>query len=133
MTISVFLLLLWRSNFSSFKMHSILGIVLIFIMLNFLQEWLLGTVYSESHLYIRLSADNRRIMDSDLKFLFVVCRRYTKFYGTSEGAALDLVHDALTSMFLFYHCHSFPFTLYWAFRTSRKIASNSVFIILSLS
>jgi non-lysosomal glucosylceramidase len=27
----------------------------------------------------------------------LVCRRYTKFYGTSPRAALDLVHDALTN------------------------------------
>lgn len=26
------------------------------------------------------------------------CRRYTKFYGTSEKAAANLAHDALTSM-----------------------------------
>lgn len=31
-------------------------------------------------------------------------RRYTKFYGTSEGAAQDLVHDALMSMYLWFGC-----------------------------
>ncbi|MBA0588473.1 hypothetical protein Gorai_001574 [Gossypium raimondii] len=31
------------------------------------------------------------------KFLFFSYRRYTKFYGTSERAALNLAHDALTN------------------------------------
>jgi len=36
-----------------------------------------------------------------IKFVqFFSCRRYTKFYGTSERAAVHLAHDALTRMFL---------------------------------
>jgi len=33
---------------------------------------------------------------------FFFCRRYTKFYGTSERAAQNLVHDALTSMHVWF-------------------------------
>ena len=31
--------------------------------------------------------------------LFPSCRRYTKFYGTSERSAINLAHDALMSMY----------------------------------
>lgn len=40
------------------------------------------------------------VVIDNIAWHLICCRRYTKFYGTSERAASNLVHDALTSMYL---------------------------------
>lgn len=44
--------------------------------------------------------------------LFPFCRRYTKFYGTSESSAINLAHDALMSM---YFCGIFVTVIFYNF------------------
>lgn len=51
-------------------------------------------------------------------FSFFGCRRYTKFYGTSERAAQDLVHDALTSMYFLVASFLSSFLLYFYVKVS---------------